>query len=158
MPSPSKIRKQTRIASPRGITRASHLTGKERGIASAKPPSNTTGTVGANHMSNTRATSPSTSSTLRVLLETRMGVGRRAPPAARPVRSFLCFTGFHRRISSNKDARDLADRYARASLPGRSRVPSLAPALCLRARPSSSKSSPILFQVSSTNLELSKMS
>ena len=126
---PIRIKKVARIASHRGITRESHRTGKERAIARAKPPSSTTGTVGAAHMSNTRATNPSTRNTLRVLLEIRMGVGRRARTgAARSVRSLLCFIGFYRRIASNKDARDLADHYVRASLPGRSRVPSLVPA------------------------------
>jgi hypothetical protein len=75
-PAPIKIKKVARMARPRGIKCDSHRTGKESAIATAKPPSRTTGTVGANHISSTRAMTPSTTSTVRVRLEIRMGVER----------------------------------------------------------------------------------
>jgi hypothetical protein len=80
-PSPIKARKETSIANPRGITRETYLTGKERGIASAKPPSSTIGSVGAAHINSASATSPSTNRTVRVLLATLIGVSRNLPRA-----------------------------------------------------------------------------
>jgi hypothetical protein len=67
------------MASPRGIKCDSQRTGKESAIARAKPPSSTTGTVGAYHMISASATNPRTKSTVRVRLEIRMGVGDRRP-------------------------------------------------------------------------------
>jgi hypothetical protein len=64
------------MASPRGIKRESHRTGKDKTIASVKPPSSITGMAGAAHMSNTRAVNPSAMSKFRVLLEIRIGLGR----------------------------------------------------------------------------------
>jgi hypothetical protein len=79
-PAPVRIKKVAAMASPRGIRWDSQRTGKESAIAKAKPPSSTTGTVGANHMSSTRARTPSTTSTVRVRLEIRMGVGDGCSP------------------------------------------------------------------------------
>jgi len=75
VPMPVRPARVARMASPRGIRCDSHRTGKESAIAAAKPPSSTTGTVGANHMSSTSARPPSTTSTVRVRLEIRIGVG-----------------------------------------------------------------------------------
>src|SRR5215218_5442428 len=122
-PMPTRIAKVNRIASPRGIRRENHRTGKESAIASAKPPSSTTGTVGAAHMSHTTAASPTTRIAFRVLLEIlirvgrdrgRAGATRLAPPSS-------CFIGLHPRAASNGEILILAPRppsRVRAPRPG----------------------------------------
>jgi hypothetical protein len=68
-------RKVMSIANHRGMRWESQRTGNERTSASAKPPSRTTGTVGAAHMKSPSAMAPSTRSTVLVRLEMRIGVG-----------------------------------------------------------------------------------
>src|SRR5215218_6783240 len=80
---PPSTRNVTSMANHRGMMWESQRTGNESTSATAKPPSNTTGTVGENHMISTRRTSPSTTSTVRVRLEMRIGVGRNLPGSAR---------------------------------------------------------------------------
>src|SRR5919112_4456745 len=102
-PMPTSITKVNRIASPRGIRRENHRTGKESAIASAKPPSSTTGTVGAAHMSHTTAASPSTRIAFQVLLEILIRVGRdpERTGATRVTPPSGCFIGLHPRAASN---------------------------------------------------------
>src|SRR5829696_5599064 len=80
---PPSTRNVTSMANHRGMMWESQRTGNESTSATAKPPSNTTGTVGENHMIRARRTSPSTTSTVRVRLEMRIGVGRNLPGSAR---------------------------------------------------------------------------
>src|SRR5215210_1375462 len=80
---PPSTRNVTSMANHRGMMWESQRTGNESTSATAKPPSNTTGTVGENHMIRARRISPSTTSTVRVRLEMRIGVGRNLPGSAR---------------------------------------------------------------------------
>src|SRR5215210_239435 len=92
MAAPPSTRNVTSMANHRGMMWESQRTGNESTSATAKPPSNTTGTVGENHMIRARRTSPSTTSTVRVRLEMRIGVGRNLPGSARFWERFLRVT------------------------------------------------------------------
>ena len=86
---PANSRKVTSIANHRGMRWESHRTGNEKTSASAKPPSRTTGTVGAAHMRSASAMRPSTRSAVLVRLEMRIGVGRDALASALVL--WMCF-------------------------------------------------------------------
>src|SRR3954454_10906689 len=80
---PLRTRNVTTIANHRGIMRESQRIGKESTSATAKPPSNMIGTVGENHMIRAKTRSPRMTSTVRVRLEIRIGVGLYLPDTGR---------------------------------------------------------------------------
>src|SRR5215212_10451700 len=89
---PLRTRDVTTIANHRGIMWESQRTGKESTSATAKPPSNMMGTVGENHMIRAKTSSPRMTSTIRVRLEIRIGVGLYLPDTERD----LCVDRFPR--------------------------------------------------------------
>jgi hypothetical protein len=89
---PLRTRNVTTIANHRGIMWESQRTGKESTSATAKPPSNIIGTVGENHIIRAKTRSPRVTSTVRVRLEIRIGVGSYLPDTGR----VLCVDRFLR--------------------------------------------------------------
>src|SRR5215210_657610 len=89
---PTRLRKLTRIAQPRGMKRESILTGKEMTRASANPPSSMSGTLGEYHMRRTRAITPAKRRTVRVRFVIQIGVGEVSvcSEPTRPADLFSC--------------------------------------------------------------------